>query len=574
MKTDKEILMQVLRYVGKHVSHIFLALLAGALCAGCGVAGSELLRRVVDGLGAGTPTDIGQILLLCVGILIFGAGSAWVTRYVSGSVATRILQEVKDDAADHITKITAEFMEKNRSGDILARLTEDVNRVSRFVQNDLILVITNPFLLIFYLLYLLYLNPALFLISIAPTIVCLPLGTILTTKFKAGSKAYMQYSAEIISSSADMIGGMEVVKSCSLQDTFLEDYRASVQKMTDMAIHNDQNQAMGFAFWTLSGTLSSILCLVAGGWFCLQEKLTMGGLVAFFSLLPQMVDVINDMANRVFNSKVALAAAERVFEVLNTPVESMGTVQEGREDAPAIEFRNVSFAYEEGVPVLEGASFMVPQGKTVAVVGASGGGKSTLLRLLCGFYRPQQGEILVEGVSLGDWNLEALRSRLSYVSQHAYLFPASVGENIAIGKSGAGEEEIHKAAKAANAAGFIGELPQRYDTLAGERGSRLSGGQIQRISIARAILKDAPILLLDEATSALDVQAEAEVQKALEELAKGRTTLVVAHRLSTIKDADYIIVMDQGRVAETGTHEELMEQGRIYPKLYSVYAGK
>ncbi len=160
------------------------------------------------------------------------------------------------------------------------------------------------------------------------------------------------------------------------------------------------------------------------------------------------------------------------------------------------------------------------------------------------------------------------------MSQHAYLFPASVGENIAIGKSGAGGEEIHKAAKAANAAGFIGELPQRYDTLAGERGSRLSGGQIQRISIARAILKDAPILLLDEATSALDVQAEAEVQKALEELAKGRTTLVVAHRLSTIKDADYIIVMDQGRVAETGTHEELMEQGRIYPKLYSVYAGK
>lgn len=170
-----------------------------------------------------------------------------------------------------------------------------------------------------------------------------------------------------------------------------------------------------------------------------------------------------------------------------------------------------------------------PQGKTMAVVGASGGGKSTLLRLLCGFYRPQQGEILVEGVSLGDLNLEALRSRLSYVSQHAYLFPASVGENIAIGKSGAGGEEIHKAAKAANAAGFIGELPQRYDTLAGERGSRLSGGQIQRISIARAILKDAPILLLDEATSALDVQAEAEVQKALEELAKGRTTLVVAH---------------------------------------------
>lgn len=573
-KTDKEILRQILQYVGKHFKHIFLALLAGALCAGCGVAGSELLRRAVDGLGAGTLTDMGQILFLCAGILIVGAGSAWMTRYASGSVATRILQEVKDDAAAHIVKITAQFMAKNRSGDILARLTEDVNRVSSFVQNDLILVITNPFLLVFYLLYLLYLNPVLFLISIVPTLICLPFGALLTTKFKAGSKAYMQYSAEIISSSADMIGGMEVVKSCSLQDTFLEDYRASVQKMTDMAICNDRNQAMGSAFWTLSGTLSSILCLVAGGWFCLQAKLTMGGLVAFFSLLPKMVDVINDMAGRVFNSKVALAAAERVFEVLDTPLEPTGVIQNGREDAPAIEFRNVSFSYEEGVPVLEGASFVVPRGKTVAVVGASGGGKTTLLRLLCGFYRPQQGDILVEGVSLADWNLEALRSRLSYVSQHAYLFPVSVGENIAMGKSGAGAEELHRAAEAANAAGFIEELPQGYDTLVGERGARLSGGQIQRVSIARAILKDAPILLLDEATSALDVQAEAEVQKALEELARGRTTLVVAHRLSTIKDADYIVVMDQGRVAETGTHEELLKQGRIYPKLYSVYAGK
>lgn len=379
----------------------------------------------------------------------------------------------------------------------MARLTEDVNRVSGFVQNDLILVVTNPFLLIFYLLYLLYLNPALFLICIAPSLVCVPLGAMLTTRFKAGSRAYMRYSAEIISSSTDMIGGMEVVKSCSLQKLFMEDYRKSVQKMTDMAVRNDRNQSMGFAFFTLSGTLSAILCLVAGGWFCLQGNLTMGGLVAFFSLLPKMVNEINDMANRVFNSKVALAAAERVFEVLNTPTEPMGTVVAGVEEAPAIEFRNVSFSYEEGLPVLEGASFTVPRGKTVAVVGASGGGKSTLLRLLCGFYRPQRGSILVEGVRMDDWNLDALRSRFSYVSQHAYLFPASVGENIALGRPGAGEEEIRAAAEAAGAAGFIEELPQKYRTLAGERGSRLSGGQIQRVSIARAVMKDAPILLLD-----------------------------------------------------------------------------
>ncbi|MDE6127646.1 MAG: ABC transporter ATP-binding protein/permease, partial [Lachnospiraceae bacterium] len=444
---------QILGYVGRHKRLILPALAAGALCAVCGVAGSELLKRVIDGLGAGTLTDIGSIVLMCIGILTAGAASAWITRYTSGSAATKILQEIKDDAVDHITKMTAEFMAKNHSGDVLSRLTDDVNRVSSFVQDDLILVIRNPFLLFFYLIYLLYLNPPLFLISIVPVVLCLPLGASLTTKFKAGSKAYMQYSADIISASADMIGGMEVVKSYSLQDTLLEDYHKSVQKMTDMAVRNDQNQYKGRAFWILSGTLSSILCLGAGGWFCLQGRLSIGGLVAFFSLLPKMVEVINDMANRVFNSKTALAAAERVFEVLNTPIELTGSIEAGREDAPAIELKDVSFFYEEGVPVLAGTSFQVPRGKTVAVVGASGGGKSTLLRLLCGFYRPQQGNILIEGVKLADWNLEALRSRFSYVSQHAYLFPVSVGENIAMGRPGAGEEEIHRAAEAANASG-------------------------------------------------------------------------------------------------------------------------
>ncbi len=550
---DKESLKQVLKYVGKHIKLILLSLLAAALCAGCGIAGSELLKYVIDGLEAGTLTNISQIIFMCICILIAGAGSTWITRYASGSMATKILRQVKDDAVNHITGLTAEFMAKNRSGDILSRLTDDVNRISGFVQDDLILVIMNPFLITFYFIYLLHLNLPLFVLSIVPTIICLPFGSSLTTKFKAGSKAYMQYAADVISTSADLIGGMEVVKSYSLQDTLLEDYRKSVEKMTDMAVCNDKNQYKGRALWILSGMFSSILCLVAGGWFCIQGRLTIGSLVAFFALLPKMVEVINDIAYRVFNSKVALAAMERVFEILNTPVEPMGSTISGTEDAPAIEFKDVLFFYEEGVPVLNGISFKVPRGNTVAVVGASGGGKSTLLRLLCGFYRPQQGSILIEGVKLEDWNLEALRARLSYVSQHAYLFPVSVGENIAMGKPAADEEEIHMAAEAAYASGFIREFPEMYDTLAGERGSRLSGGQVQRISIARAVLKDSPILLLDEATSALDVQSEAAVQKALDSLSKGRTTLVVAHRLSTIKNADLIVVIEHGRVAENST---------------------
>lgn len=362
-REEKEIYRQMVKYAGGQSRFILLALAAGAVCAGCGVAGSELLRYVVDGLISGSLTDIKHVVMLCAGVLTAGAASSWAAQYASGSVATKMLQQVKDDAVAHIT-----------------RITDDVNRVSSFVQNDLILVITNPFLLLFYMVYLLLLNPPLLLISIVPTALCLPLGASLTTKFKAGSKAYMQYSADVISSSADMIGGMEVVKSYCLSGALLEDYRESVGKMTDKAIGNDKNQYKGRAFYILSGALSSILCLVVGGWLCLQGKLTIGSLVAFFSLLPKMVEIINDMANRVFNSKVAMAAAERVLEILHTPAEPTGTAVSGQEEAPAIEFRDVWFSYEEGAPVLEGVSFTVPRGKTVAVVGGSGGERFASVR--------------------------------------------------------------------------------------------------------------------------------------------------------------------------------------------------
>jgi ABC-type multidrug transport system fused ATPase/permease subunit len=572
MKTEHKVMQLMLKYVKRQFALIFPAFLAGALCAGCGVAGSDLIRRTIDGLNDGTINDTPQIILMCAGILVVGTASAWLTRYASGRGTTKIIQNIKDETAAYIVKVTASFLSEKRSGDILSRLTNDIGQINGFVLNNLVYVIINPFLLIFYICYLLYLNPLLFLISIVPIIVCLPFASALTTKFKAGSRRYMQYGADVINASADMLGGMEVVKSFSLQETLLKNYRDDVKKMTDMSIENDRNMEKGRALFVLSGTLSSILCLMAGGWFCFQGSLSLGGLMAFFALLPSMVTAINDITYLVFNSKVALAAAERVFEIRFAPTEATGAVLSGKEGTAAC-FRDVSFAYEEGVSVLSRVSFQVEQGQTVAVVGASGGGKSTLLRLLCGFYRPSSGKILVEGIDIDDWDLEALRARLSYVSQHAYLFPVSVGENIAMGKPGATIQEIQEAARAANADGFIQELPEQYDTLVGERGSRLSGGQIQRISIARAILKDAPILLLDEATSALDVQAESDVQKALDRLSHGRTTLVVAHRLSTIQKADCIVVLDQGSVAEQGTHEELLAHGRVYPKLYAKYAG-
>ncbi|MFR8643594.1 MAG: ABC transporter ATP-binding protein, partial [Monoglobus pectinilyticus] len=310
------------------------------------------------------------------------------------------------------------------------------------------------------------------------------------------------------------------------------------------------------------------------GYLCFKGSLTLGALIAFSSLLGQTLSPLMRASSMFFNLKSASASAERVFSIINEPSE-----QEGSEvsaslngDVPAIQFENVSFGYEEDKPVLKNLNLSIKKGETVGFAGASGCGKSTILGLICGFYRPSSGRILIGGIDMGDRNLKAVRSLISYVSQDAYLFPFSIYDNIAMGKSGATKEEVIAAAKAAYAHDFIMETENGYDTIVGERGSRLSGGQIQRISIARAMLKDAPILLLDEATSALDVKAEAEVQKALDNLSIGRTVLVVAHRLSTIKGADRIAVIDNGIVAECGSHDELLKKDGLYAKLQNVHS--
>lgn len=304
---------------------------------------------------------------------------------------------------------------------------------------------------------------------------------------------------------------------------------------------------------------------------CFKGSFTLGSLVAFTTLLSQTLSPLMRTSAMFFNLRYSSAAADRVFSILNEAPEPDGgeIPAELSNGLPAIKFEDVCFEYEDGMPVLKGINLDVRCGETIGFAGMSGCGKSTLLGLVCGFYRPTGGRILVGGVDMNERNLKSTRGLISYVSQEAYLFPVSIYDNIAMGKEGATKEEVIAAAKAAYAHDFIMETENGYDTVVGERGSRLSGGQIQRISIARAMLKNAPILLLDEATSALDVKAEAEVQQALDNLSHGRTVLVVAHRLSTIRGSDRIAVIDNGVIAECGSHDELIEQNGIYAALVS-----
>ncbi len=324
--------------------------------------------------------------------------------------------------------------------------------------------------------------------------------------------------------------------------------------------------------------LSHLGFYIIGSIFRTRGEITVGTMLAGVRLSGGALWIFHGLGNFIRNIQESLAGADRIFEIMDAPKEelrgedSAGKVDSGEKCAEKriLVFQDVSFGYQDRNPVFSGLNFSVRKNEVVALVGSSGGGKSTLLKLLLGFYNADAGKILLYGRSLHHYSLTELRSCFAYVPQNTYLFDGTIGENISYGSPGASPERIEECARSANAHDFITGLSEGYDSVVGERGVHLSGGQRQRIAIARALLKDAPILLLDEATASLDSESEQEVQKALEVLMRDRTVIVVAHRLSTVRKADRILVMESGRIVEEGSHEELIERNGRYAELYSL----
>ena len=521
-------------------------------------------------------------------LLVIGIFLAFMTFLKTGAyflssatiipIRTGIVRDIRNQIYQKINSLSLGFFSEERKGDIIARMSGDVQEVENSIMSSLDMLFKNPILILFYFVTLICISwqLTLFTILFVP-----PFGWfmgVVGKKLKAHSIEAQALWSDTMSMVEETLGGLRIIKAFCAEEKMNKHFNQVNSSYRDNIMRVNIRQQMAHPMSEFLGTILIVVVLWFGGILVLDYGRIDGPTIIFYLvMLYSIINPLKEFSKASYNIPKGLASMERIDKILQAEVEikDKETPEHISSFEHQIEFRHVSFAYTdrksaELVYVLKDINLVIPKGKTVALVGQSGSGKSTMVDLIPRYYDVQEGEVLIDGINVKDLAVHDLRMLIGNVNQEAILFNASFKDNIRFGKTDATDEEIANAAKIANAYEFITKAEHGFDTNIGDRGGRLSGGQRQRVSIARAILKNPPILILDEATSALDTESERLVQDALEKLMKTRTTVAVAHRLSTIKHADEICVLHEGRIVERGTHEELIEKEGYYKKLHDM----
>jgi len=580
----ERVFVQVLSLLEPHAWFYFATVMLRAVVIGYSfnMVIAFIKKDVLDAAVTGQQDLLLCSLTLALVTLITGV-PLWVgSVFIIAHFEKKAVKNVRLQAFDQIIELPIENFVHKHSGDLVSRCTNDMEGLGSIYKNQIPSLLVALFMGLFGIGSIFVMNWQLGAFSLLLGVGTVFISTRVAQPLRERSDAIQASLGEQTKRLSDLIQGLAVAKMFHLEETTHQLYADANQQTTTTILSHAKTQAKFDAVNALIDWLRSAGTLFLGLLIFKSGNVSLGAIIAAIHLQGNASWMFTNLGDFITTIQRSLAGSARVFELLSWPVEQRGPAlapaapPETPSDAFVVQLKNLSFAYESGENAngntLEQVNLSVRKGEFAALVGPSGGGKSTLMKILMGLYPVEDHSLFINGAPLNRYALEELRDLSAYVPQDAYLFDGTILENIGYGNPEAGEEEILAAAKRANAHGFILEQADGYNTLVGERGARLSGGQRQRIAIARAILKDAPILLLDEATSALDSESEALVQEALDTLMAGRTTIAIAHRLSTVQHADRIYVLQSGRIVEQGTHESLLQQKGVYQELYALRA--
>jgi ATP-binding cassette subfamily B multidrug efflux pump len=570
-KDPRSALLRLVPYLSYFKVGMILVIVFVIIYTLLGLAGPYLMGVAIDRfIATKDPVGLGRVALLMLGIYFLNNLFQTVANWMMAGISQNALKRMRKDLFEHLQTLPLSFFDRNPAGELMSRLTNDIDAINQAVSQNVTALVASVLSMVGIVVAMFLLDVYLALTSFFVVPIMIWFTTFVARYTRKGFQELQKHLGELNSVMEESISGEKVIKAYRRNESVIEAFRLSNQKVYQAGVYANTYALLLMPLTNVLGNFFVIVLASTGGWLALQGLVTVGIIATFISYGQNFIAPVRQLANLYNTIQAALAGAERVFEVIDTPSE----VDDAPDAAPLesiqgyVRFDHVNFGYSPDTLVIKDMSLEAKAGDIVALVGPTGAGKTTIINLLTRFYEISGGSISIDGIDIRDIKKDDLRHQLGLVLQDTYLFSDTVMENIRYGRLDATDEECIEAAKLADADLFIRQLPQGYQTNLAERASNLSQGQRQLLAIARAVLADPGILVLDEATSSVDTRTEVRIQKALLRLMEGRTSFVIAHRLSTIRNAEQLLVIKDGEIIEKGTHQELLDKHGFYHHLY------